>query len=228
MHARDIMTSPVITARPNSSILDLIGLMLEKHISAIPIETSDGKLAGLVSEGDLIRRSEIGARDYSSWWLAAIGGKLRLADDFVKTHGMKAEEVMTLDVITVTEETPVWQIAEILEKNRIKRVPVVLEGSVVGIVSRANLLQALATRREALSAQPAADDRDLRKKILQTLEKQAWSDISHLNVVVQNGVVYYWGRAGSNTERKALKVAAENIPGVKDVVDHMHKATTLV
>jgi len=228
MHARDIMTSPVITARPNSSILDLIGLMLEKHISAIPIETSDGKLAGLVSEGDLIRRSEIGARDYSSWWLAAIGGKLRLADDFVKTHGMKAEEVMTLDVITVTEETPVWQIAEILEKNRIKRVPVVLEGSVVGIVSRANLLQALATRREALSAQPAADDRDLRKKILQTLEKQAWSDISHLNVVVQNGVVYYWGRVGSNTERKALKVAAENIPGVKDVVDHMHKATTLV
>lgn len=228
MHARDIMTSPVITARPNSSILDLIGLMLEKHISAIPIETSDGKLAGLVSEGDLIRRSEIGARDYSSWWLAAIGGKLRLADDFVKTHGMKAEEVMTLDVITVTEETPVWQIAEILEKNRIKRVPVVLEGSVVGIVSRANLLQALATRREALSAQPAANDRDLREKILQTLEKQAWSDISHLNVVVQNGVVYYWGRAGSNTERKALKVAAENIPGVKDVVDHMHKATTLV
>ena len=228
MHARDIMTSPVITAHLNSSILDLISLMLEKHISAIPIETSDGKLAGLVSEGDLIRRSEIGARDYSSWWLAAIGGKLRLADDFVKTHGMKAEEVMTLDVITVTEETPVWQIAEILEKNRIKRVPVVLEGSVVGIVSRANLLQALATRREALSAQPAANDRDLREKILQTLEKQAWSDISHLNVVVQNGVVYYWGRAGSNTERKALKVAAENIPGVKDVVDHMHKATTLV
>lgn len=228
MHARDIMTSPVITARPNSSILDLIGLMLEKHISAIPIETSDGKLAGLVSEGDLIRRSEIGARDYSSWWLAAIGGKLRLADDFVKTHGMKAEEVMTNNVVTISDETPVWKIAEILEKNKIKRVPVVRGGKLVGIVSRANLLQAVAVQREELSKRSSENDRNLRQEIIQILEKQVWTDISHLNVFVKNGVVHYWGRVNSVSERKALRAAAESISGVKEVIDNTHKTVTII
>jgi len=202
--------------------------MLDKRISAMPIVTEDGVQVGLVSEGDLIRRSEIGARNYTSWWLAAIGGQARLAEDFVKTHAMKAEEIMTREVITVTSETPVWEIAEILEKNKIKRVPVVDDGAVVGVVSRANLLQALAAQREKMAEAPSQDDRALRKKVLEALEGQTWSDLSHLNVVVMDGVVHYWGIVQSTAARQALKVAAEGVPGVKDVVDHTHTTVTLI
>ena len=228
MHARDIMTSPVITAAPSAGVLDVVKLMLENRISALPIVTESGTLVGLVSEGDLIRRSEIGARDYSSRWLTAIGGQAQLAEDFVKTHAMKAEEIMTHDVVTVAGDTPAWQIAEILEKNKIKRVPVLQDSMVVGIVSRANLLQALAAQREKMLQAPSNDDRVLREKVLEALDGQSWSNPKHLNVVVQEGVVHYWGIVQSKSVRQALKVAAEGVPGVKDVVDHTHTTMTLI
>jgi CBS-domain-containing membrane protein len=228
MHASDIMTTPVITAPPDADVLDVVKLMIENRISALPIVTAGGNLIGLVSEGDLIRRSEIGARDYTSWWLAAIGGQMRLAEEFVKTHGMKAEEIMSPDVVTVPPDTPVWKIAETLEKNKIKRVPVVDDGAVVGIVSRANLLQALAAQQEKMLQAPSGDDRALRAKVLETLEGQSWSDLTHLNVVVVDGVVHYWGVAQSTAVRQALKVAAEAVPGVQDVVDHTHTSVTLI
>ncbi len=228
MHARDIMTAPAITATPQATILEVVTLMLENRISALPIVDEGGAVVGLVSEGDLIRRSETGARDYSSWWLAAVGGKVRLAEEFVKTHGMTAADVMTKDVVIVTADTPVWQIAETLEKNKIKRVPVISDGALVGVVSRANLLQALAAQREKLLESPSSDDRKIRDVLINTLDSAAWSDLSHLNIVVLDGVVHYWGIVRSDAERQALKVAAEEIAGVRDVVDHMHRSLTLV
>ena len=221
------MTKPVVTATPDLPVLDVVELMLKHHISALPVVSSDGTLVGLISEGDLIRRSEIGARDYSSWWLAAIGGKVRLAEEFVKTHGMQAAEIMTRDVVTIPETSPVGQIAELLEKHRIKRVPVVSDGKVVGIVSRANLLQALAAQQKQLQAEPSPGDRALRDRVLQAIEGQPWSDLSHLNVVVTDGVVHYWGKVSSEEVRSALKVAARGVPGVADVVDHTHKTITI-
>ncbi|MGI9381041.1 MAG: CBS domain-containing protein [Methyloligellaceae bacterium] len=228
MLAKDIMTKHVVSARLDSTIVELVDLMLKHHISALPIENTDGDLVGLVSEGDLIRRSEIGAREYSSWWLAAIGGKLRLAEDFIKTHGMRAEEIMTKNVVSVSEDTPVWQIAEVLEKNSIKRTPVLRDGSVVGIVSRANLLQALAKKRSESTKEPSEDDKKIRAHILDTLDKQAWSDTSRLNVIVSNGVVHYWGQVKSDTERRALKAAAEILPEVKEVRDHTQKSIIII
>ena len=227
MHARDIMTSPVITTSANASIMDVVARMLENSISALPVVGDDGVLLGLVSEGDLMRRSELGAREYSSWWLSAIGGKVRLAQEFVKTHGMRAGEVMTREVVTVSEETPVWKIAEMLEKHKIKRVPVLRDSKVVGIVSRANLLQALAAQQEQATRAPSADDRQLRDAVLQTLDSEPWSDLPHLNVVVQDSIVHYWGRVESEEARKALQVAARTVPGIKDVVDHTHKTVTI-
>ena len=228
MLASDIMTAPVITATPGTSVLEVVKLMLENRISALPVVATDGALIGMVSEGDLIRRSEIGARDYSSWWLSAIGGKARLAEEFVKTHAMKVDEIMTREVITVAADTPAWKIAETLEKKKIKRVPVVDNGAVVGVVSRANLLQALAAQQEKLMATPSSDDRALREQVLDTLKDKSWSDLSHLNVVVSDGVVHYWGVVQSAQVRQALKVAAESVPGVKDVADHTHTSVTLV
>ncbi len=227
MHVRDIMTSPVITAGPGATVMDVVNLMLDNGISALPIVSNKGILLGLVSEGDLIRRSEIGARDYSSWWLAAIGGKVRLAEEFVKSHGMQACEIMTREVVTVGEDELVWKVAEMLEKHKIKRVPVLRGDKVVGIVSRANLLQALAAQREKAMQTPSGDDRDLRDKVLETLADKPWSDLPHLNVVVQDGVVHYWGRVHSEEARQALQVAAKGVPGVVDVVDHTHKTVTI-
>jgi len=221
------MTSPVITARTDTAVLDVVKLMLDNAVSALPVVDDKDVLLGLVSEGDLIRRSELGARDYSSWWLAAIGGKVRLAEEFVKTHGMQADDIMTRNLVTVNEDTLVWQIAETLEKHKIKRVPVVRDGRVVGIVSRANLLQALAAQREQTMQAPSQDDRNLRDKVLNSLSQEPWSDLPHLNVVVQEGVVHYWGRVHSEEARQALQVAARAVPGVVDVVDHTHKTVTL-
>jgi CBS domain-containing protein len=228
MHAFDIMTSPVITTTPDASVLNVVQLMLDNHISALPVTSGDGALLGLVSEGDLIRRSEIGARDYSSWWLAAIGGTVRLAEDFVKTHGMTAEEIMTRNVVTVTAETPVWKIAETLEKNKIKRVPVTQDSAVVGIVSRANLLQALATQQQKMLQTPSPEDHTLRNQVLETLSDQRWADLAHLNVVVLDGTVHYWGLVRSDAQRRALKTAATGVAGVREVVDHTHVQVTLI
>ncbi len=227
MHARDIMTSPVITGAPGTTVLDIVNLMLRHHISAVPIVNKDDRLVGLVSEGDLIRRSELGASEYSSWWLAAIGAKVRLAEDFVRTHGTEASEVMTRDLVTVADDTPVGEIAVKLERHKIKRVPVMADGKLVGIVSRANLLQALAAQQQKMSDTPSGDDRALRANVLASLKHQPWSDLPHLNVVVKDGVVHYWGRVHSEEARQALKVAAENVPGVRSVVDHTHKTFTV-
>lgn len=228
MHAIDIMTSPVITAGPNATVLEIVKLMLDNRISAVPIIGRNSDLIGLVSEGDLIRRSELGARDYSSWWLAAIGGTIAMAEDFVKSHGVRACEIMTEDVVTVGESARLPEIAELLEKKKIKRVPVTRDGHVVGIVSRANLLQALAAQREKMLQAPSADDRTIREALMKVLENERWSDSSHLNVVVLDGTVHFWGLVHSKAQSKALLVAAEDIAGVERVVDHTYIGATLI
>jgi CBS domain-containing protein len=221
------MYSPAVTATPDTSILDVVQLMLDNRISAVPIVEDDGILVGLVSEGDLLRRVEIGTQQHRSWWLTAFRGAVSLAEDFIKSHSMKASDVMTKDVVSVREDTPLWEIAEILEKKKFKRVPVVRDGRVVGIVSRANLLQALTTQREKMADAPTKDDRVIREAVLKVLRHERWSNMSHLNVVVLDGVVHFWGLVASDAQREALKVAAGGIPGVRDIVDHMFDATTL-
>jgi CBS domain-containing protein len=227
MLARDVMFSPVITATPDTKILDVVQLMLDNRISAVPIVDDDDKLVGLVSEGDLLRRAEIGTERHRSWWLTAFRGAVSLAEEFTKSHSMKASEVMTKPVVTASEDTPLQQIAEILEKKKFKRVPVVRDGRVVGIVSRANLLQALTTQQEKMADTPSKDDRVIREAILKVLQGEKWSNMSHLNLVVLDGVVHFWGLVASDAQRQAVIVAAESVPGVRDIVDHMLDATML-
>ncbi len=228
MRAQDVMTRPVITASPETSLLEIVQLMLDQRISALPIIAEDGSLVGIVSEGDLMRRAELGVQGHSSWWLAALGGKVRLADEFVKIHGMKAGDIMTHNVISVGPDTQLPEIAETLERKHIKRVPVIEDGSVVGIVSRANLLQALAMEHKRLEQIPSPSDREIREKLLEVLKSQSWSELSQLNFVVRDGIVYYWGNVRTDAARQALKAAAVGIPGVRDVVDHMRKPITLI
>jgi len=217
MRADDIMSMNVVTVSPETDISDVANKLLDNRISAVPVVDDDGSLLGIVSEGDLIRRRESGTERQSSWWLRMLQNPNDLASDYVKTHGRRAQDVMTRNVITVSEETPVSDIAEILEKNRIKRVPVVHDGKVVGIVSRANLLHGLIVRRVPVTSK--GQQTELRRAVLAEVRESGVRSL--IDVVVDDGVVHLWGGVESDAEKQALQVAAENTPGVSSVVNHV-------
>jgi CBS domain-containing protein len=226
MKAKDVMTPQVISVQPDDTVGDVAERLMKHGISAVPVVDGD-KMVGIVSEGDLIRRTEIGtAERRRSWWLRIFTGTETLATEYVKSHARRVRDVMTKDVISVSEETSLSEIAALLEKNHIKRVPVLRDGRLVGIVSRANLIRRLATSASNIPP-TAADDREIRAKILETLRSQPWSSASGTDVTVTQGLVEFWGVYDSNEERDAARVAAENVPGVRKVEDHRVRMSAL-
>jgi CBS-domain-containing membrane protein len=221
MKASDIMVAKVVTIGPNASVRDVANLLLNEHISAVPVVSEDGNLLGIVSEGDLMRRAEVGTERHRSWWLEMLSSDEALAAEFVKANARKAADVMTRDVITANPETQVCDIASLMEKSRVKRVPIVKDGKVVGIVSRANLLQALASAPLEADAQQKVDDSALREKVEARLSAQAWTKPWQLNVIVHDGIVDLWGVVHSQIEKTAARVAAERVPGVRPVNDNL-------
>lgn len=219
MHVRDVMVAPVITVKPSTTVKEVAGLFLEKKISAAPVVDSEEKLVGIVSEGDLLHRVEAGTERHHSWWLKAFIGNDTLAAEYVKAHGLKVSDVMTHRVVTASPQTPLHEVATLMEKNAIKRVPVLENGQLVGIVSRANLIQAVATARKLLDI--PLSDTTIRENVLSHLKKQPWAHTTMLNVTVNAGVVDLWGVAESAAERKAIKVAAESTRGVRAVNDNL-------
>ena len=219
MKARDVMVFPVITVKPYSSVKEVAKTFLARRISAVPVVDDQGKLVGIVSEGDLLHRSEAGTERQPSWWLLALTGDETLAAEYVKAHARKVADVMTRNVITAAPDTPLHEIAALLEKHVIKRVPILENGQLVGIVSRANLIQAVASARKELEV-PLSDS-TIREKLLTHLKAQHWAHTGLLNVTVTDGVVDLWGMTNSNAEKKAIRVAAESIPGVRAVNDNL-------
>jgi CBS domain-containing protein len=216
--AVDIMTPDVITAAPDTPIAEVIRLMLSHHIGAIPILERD-TLVGIVSDGDLIRRAELGTERRPSYWHVLMHSTAHLAAEYVHTHGRTAKEVMTAPVITVADSAPLVEIADLLEAKRIKSLPVMREGRVLGIVARGDLLRALAAR---ISLPCAVDDERIRAAVLAELRAQPWGGApTEGNVVVQDGVVHLWGYVDSAAARQARVAAAESIPGARGVEDHM-------
>jgi CBS domain-containing protein len=220
MKAADVMVSAVISVRPNARVEEVAGILLANRISAVPVIDEEGELLGIVSEGDLMRRSEAGTERRRSWWLEHLTGKQVLAAEYVKSHSHKISDVMTRSVITATPDTPLGEIATLLERNRIKRVPIVQNGKVVGIVSRANLLQALATMPAKVATAAGVDDSEIRDKVLSRLNAELWRP-SLLNVTVHDGNVDLWGFVTSNDEKKAARIAVEEVAGVKSISDHL-------
>lgn len=221
MKARDIMTSPVITVAPETTVKAVAALLFERRIGALPV-VQDGRLVGIVSETDLLRRHEIGTDRFEragSWWLRLFGADGSL-HDYVRSHARFARDVMTREVATVTPDTLLAETAQLLEGRGIGRVPVVDGGRLVGIVSRANLVQALAMRVPAPAEPQAGDDESIRRALLEELERQAWWRIDRAAVIVTNGVVHFWGMVDTDAGRPAARVAAENVPGVRGVEDH--------
>jgi CBS domain-containing protein len=195
--------------------------MLGRGISAVCVVGRDGRLVGMVSEGDLVHRTEIKTETNRSWWLRAVAGDDELASEYVKCCGRKARDVMTRTPVTVTEATPLADIVALLDKHRIKRVPVVRDGRIVGIVSRANLLRAFTVEASREPPEVSTDDRTIRARLLQELGKQAWWHGRDEDVVVSEGTAHLWGTVRSAEEKHALSVAAENMPGVKAVKSHV-------
>jgi len=221
MKARDVMTTHVITISPNATIHDVAELLLQHRISALPVLNQDGALVGIVSEGDLLRRSEVGTDRRRSWWLRMLIGQETLAAEYVKAHATNVADVMTKKVIAADPMTPLSEIATLLERHSIKRVPIVKDGRLVGIVTRANLVQAYAVAHKKGTIKITQSDTMIRDKLMERLRGEPWARTWLLNVIVQDGVVDLWGMVGSDAERNALRVAAETMPAVRAVNDHL-------
>jgi CBS domain-containing protein len=220
MKAADVMTSKVITVGPDAQLQAVAQTLLANRISAMPVVAADGKLVGIISEGDLMRRVESGTERRRSWWLELMTGREALAAEYVKEHSRKVSDVMTREVITVKPETPLGEIATVLERNGIKRVPVVQDGKVVGIISRANLLQALASYRAPIEA-GAPNDAAIRESVMARINSEPWGRPALINVIVQDGNVELWGIVETQVEKRAVRVAAEVTPGVRAVNDNL-------
>jgi CBS domain-containing protein len=222
MQAKDVMTTKVISVSAEREVSEIAKLLIEKRISAVPVVDSDQRVLGIVSEGDLIRRAEIGTeKQRGSWWLGLFAEPDRLSTAYSKSHGRHASDVMTRDVITVTEDTSIADIAQSLEEKHIKRVPVVRDDRLVGIVSRANLLHGLAAAIREASPSANASDVAIRNQLLEKLKDEPWADMAYANATVEDGVVHLWGMAETNEQIRAMEVAARDTPGVTSVENHM-------
>lgn len=217
MKASQVMESEVLTMGPEASVSDVARALLSRRISAVPI-VENGKLVGIVSEGDLIRRVETGTERHRSWWLEHLTTSEKLATEYVKSHARLAGEVMTRDVITAGEDDSLAEIAKLFEDNGIKRVPIMRAGKIVGIVSRADLLRVLVDLHEK-SDPISADDTAIREEIMKRLMAENWFASAQIEVSVRNGAVKLEGIAMSPEQQMAMRVAAENVPGVRSVND---------
>jgi CBS domain-containing protein len=220
MKAKDIMTSPVITVGPETTVSEIAALLFERRISAVPV-VQEGRLVGMVSEADLLHRHEIGTERHArsgSWWLRLFSAD-RSIEEYIKSHARQARDVMTREVVTVAPEATAAEVASVLETRGIKRVPVLDGGALVGIVSRANLVQALAGMPQAAARATPPGDEAIRARLLAELQGQPWWQHGMSSVDVSAGLVTYRGTVQSDEERDAARVAAENIPGVRAVVD---------
>lgn len=219
MKARDVMVAPVITVKATAQVKDVAQLLIARGISAVPVVDDHDELVGILSEGDLMHRAETGTERRISWWMRLFTSDEMLAADYVKAHASKVADVMTRDVITATPDTPLHQIATLMEKHSVKRVPILENGQLAGIVTRANLVQAVASAGKGLDV--PLSDTVIRDKIMAQLRQQPWAHTGLLNVTVSDGIVDLWGVTESEAERKAILVAAECAPGVSAVHDHM-------
>ena len=219
MRAHQIMTRPVVIISPETTIVEAANTMLQRHVSGLPVVDAAGKLVGIISEGDFLRRSEIGTQRKRGRLLKFILGPGQGATDFVHEHGRKVIEIMTKEPLTISEDTTLEDIVELMEKNHVKRLPVMRGDQLVGIVSRANLLQAVASLARQIP-DPTADDDHIRNRVIDALSKNDWCPFG-LSVIVRDGIVHLSGVFTEERSRQAAIVGAENVAGVRKVRDHL-------
>jgi CBS domain-containing protein len=222
MKAMDVMVRDVVTVKPDDDVALAVRLLAEHDVSALPVVDDDDNVIGVISEADLLHREEIGTEKQRPWWLEAVTPASTLAGEFAKSHGRRVEEIMSSNIVSASEDTPLGEIATLLERHRIKRLPILRAGKLVGIVSRSNLIQALASSQVQTGAgSGTSSDRKIRLELLDRLDHQSWTDFGERNIIVSGGIVHLWGLVGSADEHKALLALAEGLPGVVGVSDEM-------
>ncbi len=220
MNAADVMTSNVVTVHPETPVPKLVTLLLSRGISGVPVVDQDGGLVGIVTEGDLVRRAELGTERRRGRWAAFFTGTATLARDYVRSHGLVVSDVMTPSVAVVAPEAALADVADLMEERRVRRVPVVRDGKLLGIISRADLLRAWASL-PAETRPAGADDAAIREALLEALSHQSWSRRPNNSIVVTEGVVHLWGLVATEEERRALELAASRTPGARSVESHL-------
>ena len=220
MKTKDIMTRYVLSVEPDASILSAIHLMLERHVSGLAVLDRAMNLVGIVTEGDFLRRTEVGTRRQRPRWLEFLIGPGKLADEYVRASGRQVRDVMTPDVHTISEDAPLEDVARDMEKHRVKRLLVMRGNTVVGIVTRTNLMRALIPAEHGAHSS-TTNDAAIRELLVAELKKEPWAPIGLINVSVKDGIVRLSGTLMDDRERAALKKAAENTPGVKAVNDQL-------
>lgn len=219
LQVSDVMNRRVVSIGPDAAVTDALRLMLDERISGLPVVAADGVVAGILTEGDFLRRSEIGTEPHHGRWLEFLIGPGRLANEYVDTHGRKVAEVMSTRVVGVTETMPLSEAVGLMEQHRVKRLPVLREGRLVGILSRADLLRAFVTAADESNCDTS--DEGIRRRIADEIRRQAWSPQSMITVVVAGGEVHLHGVLFDDRLRAALQVLVENVPGVSKIHDHL-------
>lgn len=221
MKTADIMVNNVVSVGPDTPVREIASLMIDRRISGVPVVDAERRVLGIVSEGDLIRRPEIETERAPSAWLSLFVSADARARDFVKTHGLKARDVMAQPAVCVSPDAPLAEVVRLLERHRIKRLPVVENGKLVGVVTRTDLLRALLARQALPETEVPRADGEIRKRIMAALESADWGGSLIVNVQVVQGVAHVWGAVDSDDQRRALRVALESVPGVTAVEAHL-------
>jgi CBS domain-containing protein len=221
MKAGDVMTRPVIWVRPDTTIAEAAELMLQHRISGLPVIAADGAVVGVVTESDLLRRAETGTQRRHAHWLEFLIAPGRLARDYTDANARKVGEAMSTAVVSAAPQDPLEDVVRLMERHRIKRVPIVENGQLVGIVSRANLVRALVRAMAKPVPHGAISDEQIRGQILGEIDNQPWGPRASVSVRVKDGAVELHGAITDERERAALQVLAESTPGVKSVLDHL-------
>jgi CBS domain-containing protein len=220
MQARDVMTKDIVTVSPEATVGEIAALLVTHRIGAVPVVSAEGRLVGIVSQTDLVHRSETGTEKRRKWWLEAFADPDIKAQQYVKSHGHKAEDVMTRHVVSVSESASLAEVADVLDTHSVRQVPVVSEGRLAGMISRADLVRVLA---EVSITAPAVrpDNGALQKATWDAVKAQPWLKTAYVNLAVKDGVVELWGAVDSEEQRRALKVLIEGVPGVVTVQDQV-------
>ncbi len=221
MRAQQVMSRPVHTISADVSVYDAAQVLLNAGASAAPVVDSDGKMVGIVSEADLMYRPEIGTVPGKSWLQRLLADDPTRARDYIRCYSHRVADVMTKNVVTADQRTPLRDIAALMQRHRIKRIPILHDGKIVGIVSRANLLQGLLAR-ELSPCEDIAADETIRTSVTTKIARQGWASSLPTNVVAENGIVHLWGYVDSDAVKDAYRIAAENVRGVKRVENHMN------
>lgn len=224
MKASDIMVTQVVTVAPDAPVREVAKLMVERRISGLPVVDGGGKVVGVVSEGDLIRRPELGTDEQPSAWLRIFLSADDRARDFVKTHGLRARDVMSGPAIAVSPEATLAEVVRLLERHHIKRLPVVDHGKLVGLLTRTDMLRALLARQALPESGVPHSDGEIRTRVMAELEGANWGGSVIVNVQVVDGVAHLWGMVDSEDQRRALRLAVEAVPGVKSVEEHLARS----